>query len=66
MNTINWQHNQWILNHCPEIGHDFQPIIEKDGSSSFYVCKGCGGVVGSVDGLRYMLTGSLEDRNEGC
>ena len=44
--------------------HDFQPVVSNsDKSVSLYRCLGCGGMVSAVDGLRYMLTGSLDETN---
>ncbi len=41
--------------------HDFQPIIKKDGSASLHKCTNCGGLVDAHIGVRYALTGALDE-----
>ena len=43
-----------------ECDHDFRPIIDTDGSSSFYKCIGCSRIVSAMVGLKYQLSGILE------
>lgn len=53
--------NQMKLDQCEGTHHDFQPVIDHDGSVSIYVCLICGGRVSAIDGLRYVLIGSFEE-----
>lgn len=51
--------NQEKLDRCSG-SHDFQPIRLEDGSASFYRCIKCLGVVDSMSGLKYSLSGQFE------
>lgn len=51
--------NQDKLDGCSG-SHDFQPIRLEDGSASFYRCTVCHGVVDSMSGLKYSLSGQFE------
>lgn len=51
--------NQDKLDGC-QGSHDFKPVRREDGSVNFYRCVRCDGLVDSMSGLNYTLSGKFE------